>query len=170
MLTDSKIAAEALRWISSVVSALLVAYAAAVWTLNDRVDEGQAVFDSISIRYFAAVQALYEKSDDGSGWQVTKDEQVKVAYREIAGDIREDIRWLRTNPLYGELIEKNANLAFLQNLLAAEQVSDGAGNKNTLHFMCQAYGESSWRHDGGDEVLSALRNFALRLCTYSDSR
>jgi len=172
MLTNSKITAEALKWLFSVASALLVAYVVTVWTLNGRIDEGQAVFDSISIRYFAAVSALYEKpNDNGSDWQVTKDEQTRVAYREIVGDIREDIRWLRTNPLYGELIERNASLVFLQNLLAAEQVGDGAGaNKNTLHFMCQSYGESSWRHDGGDDVLSDLREFAARLCMYSDSR
>jgi len=120
MLTNSKITAEALKWLFSVASALLVAYVVTVWTLNGRIDEGQAVFDSISIRYFAAVSALYEKpNDNGSDWQVTKDEQTRVAYREIVGDIREDIRWLRTNPLYGALIERNASLVFLQNLLAA---------------------------------------------------
>lgn len=171
MLTHSKITAEVLKWLFSVASALLVAYVVAIWTLNDRIGEGQAVFDSISIRYFAAVFALYEKPDDnGSDWQVTTDEQTRAAYREIVGDIREDIRWLRTNPLYGELIERNASLVFLQNFLVAEQVGDGAGNKNTLHFMCQSYGESSWRRDGGDDVLSDLREFAARLCMYSDSR
>ena len=73
-------------------------------------------------------------SDDPEGWE---------AYRETMRDLQEDIRWLRTNPLYGHIQRNTQDLVFVQNRLVTEAVStDLKADKSLLFWMCRIFVES----------------------------
>lgn len=132
-------------------------------TLQDKVAEGTSVFNNIGYRYFGAIAMAYDHStgnalDDPHVWKV---------YRMIMTDIVEDIRWLRTNPIYAEIVEETTNLPFLQNHLVAEAEGSEAGaSPMVLRLMCEMFLESDrWQvSDDADGTVADVQAFARRLC------
>ena len=134
---------EGTKWFVQLLVSVVVPAAVAAFTtecaLNREIDEGQAVFSNIGYRYFGAV---YQAYDPNTG-QFRVGSQAHLAYRTVLSDIAEDIRWLRTNPLYGKLqaTDKEAVLALAQNALARE--TGGAPlsgvDSVTLTLFCSIY-------------------------------
>ena len=125
------------QWIRGFVVSILVP-AVIAWgtiqvTMQREIDKGQAVFNAIGYRYFGALAGTYDlKTRKPLGNKAWK------AYRAILSDIQEDIRWLRTNPVYGDTEERTMDFAFVQNLLIAESVpgTSGANRKSYCQIWC----------------------------------
>ena len=155
------------KLITGFVAPAVIAWLTAYSTLQSQIDEGQTVLDSIGYRYFAALAGAYVLPNNSAVPLASDDPEVWEGYREIISDIREDIRWLRTNPLYGEMQQNTSALIFAQNLLAAESVRKSkAADKRSLHFMCDLYVTQSglWRTPIEDPVAEDIQTFAKRLC------
>lgn len=137
---------ERTKWILQLlVSVVVPAGVAALTTecaLNSEIREGQAVFNNIGYRYFGAVYAAYVPGDGGTR-EFTADPQAQSAYRAVLSDIAADIRWLRTNPLYGRLQAQDEEAAFAlaQNALAREAngVPRSGVDAVTLALFCSIY-------------------------------
>ena len=78
---------------------------------KDEFGVGQALFDSIDFRYISAIAGTIDQEKEPP--EFTQDLQVWETYRGILADIREDIRWLRTNPLYGKIQKSTLNFVFM---------------------------------------------------------
>lgn len=153
---------ETVKWfagiVASVIAAVLTAWVTSTLTLRSQSEEGHIVFNNIGIRYFAAVAASFSQE---TGLAIVGQRDAYVA---ILNDIREDIRWLRTNRF---IARSDANLVLVQNALAAEQAVGGPGiSEVTLRLMCGTYVESKlWRPGTNEgEIERDLRELARRLC------
>lgn len=88
-------------------------------------------------------------------------------------DIREDIRWLRTNPVYNKIQQDTQNLSFAQNLLIFDTVKESPGaDESSVEFMCNLYVDSGKipRPPKSDEpeLVHDVQEFAHRLCSDSN--
>ena len=147
------------RWIRqlllSVVAPVLVAVIAgsiaANRTLSNAQRGGQAIYDSVGIRYFAQLYNSVEFAESG---EVRYRTGAFESYRAVLEDLVEDLRFLRTTPTYADVFEGNAQLALLQNSLAVEAAGEITGiNEGTLQTMCRLYVQSpSWQATAQDQT------------------
>lgn len=145
--------------------------------LLDATEQGQAVFESVGLRYFAAFYGLYRQGGDGEPFTFKEeDDPAWGFYRGILDDIQEDLRWIRTNPVYGRIQRESPLIPFAQNAIAREITANQSGNRPdaTLAIMCGLFVSSDLLRSGEDEIkadsLSSLRaetvEFAVRLCRH----
>ena len=149
------------RWIRqlllSVVAPLLVAViagsVAANRTLSNAQRAGQAIYDSVGIRYFAQLYNSFEVDQSG---EVRFRTGAFESYRAVLEDLVEDLRFFRTTPTYADVLEGNAQLALMQNALAVEVAGEISGtgiNARTLQTMCRLYVQSpSWQATAQDQT------------------
>ncbi len=159
------------KWIMSLISCIVVSaivgWGTAQIALRSEVKEGQAVFDNIGLRYF---DALLGAHDLQTGKPSAKQEDWE-AYRRILDDLQKDIRWLRTNPLYGRIQRDTQDLVFVQNRLVTEAVGEAlAAGDSALYFMCKVFVESGeWgktKTTDKDAVTNAVHDFANLNCQH----
>lgn len=144
--------------------------------LQDRTEQGRAVFANIGYRFFSAVIEL----SDPSTLRFSKEEADIALYVAVLEDIQRDIRWLRTNPVYRDM-GKYAVFPFAQNAITREVADKAQFNPNTeedhgidirlLYHMCNLYTESYWSNmdseenvDGATATMKDVITFAERLC------
>ena len=156
------------KWLMGLAASLLVSgiagWISAQYTIRSETVEGRAVFTNIGIRYFDALLGAFDlesgqASDNQAHWN---------AYRRTLEDLREDIRWLLTNPLYEFIQADTQDLVLLQNRLVMEvESTDFAADRRTLSFMCSVFvqtGELERAVNDEDVVGTAIRDFARESC------
>ena len=163
------------KWImglaSSIVVSAIVAWLTALTTTQairkSEIKEGQAVFNTIGLRYFDALFGAYDKktgepSNNPTDWKT---------YRDALDGLQKDIQWLRTNPFYGRLPKSSQNyLGFAQNRLIGEIVKEGpTAGSSALYFMCKVFVKPSepgeWKLEmPKDEVTKVAYDFAALNC------
>ena len=148
--------------IASFVVAAAVSWITVQMTLKNEIEEGWAVFNNIGLRYFDALLRAYDKKTG----KPSKNSEDWEAYRKTLVDLQEDIRWLRTNPLYSRIQKNTQDLVFVQNRLAAEIVrKDQSAGPSTLYFMCRVFVESGEWKTPRDNVTKAILDFANANCS-----
>ena len=152
----------------SLIVAVFASWVTVKFTLQSKIKGGEVVFNSIGLRYFdALVLAYYENRNKQTGLP-SNDPRVWKAYRKTLEDIQQDIRWLRTNPFYGDVQEDTQDLVFVQNRLVREVAKEDPGaNEITLNFMCRIFVESGRLPEPKDEVTRAIHDFAQENCRRS---
>ena len=83
-------------------------------------DQGQALFNGIGYRYFAMMYDLSGKS----GYKKHTIENAERIYQATLADMQDDIRLLRTNPIYIEKQETALDLSVLQNFLVMAVIAE----------------------------------------------
>ena len=146
--------------VSALVVATVVGAVSAHRTLASRISEGEVLFGEMGLRYFDALRMAHDEADQPSSapsdWRT---------YRTILKDIHEDIRALRTNPLYRRI--RRDDVVFLQNRIVRElEAPLNAVDLTTLGFMCGAFihsGELS-KSIGEGQLTEDVYGFAITTC------
>ena len=125
--------------VASIIVAAVVGWGSVQIALQNQLSDGKAIFDNIALRYFEALFAVYNAPGEEPGLP-TPNEQHWDAYRATLGDLQEDIRSLRTNPLYDRIQGDTQDLAILQNRLVRETHSKrNAADATTEALMCKLF-------------------------------
>ena len=164
-------------WVLTIASSLVVAaitgFVSTKRTLQGRIDEGRVLFGNIGLRYFDALLLVhYEPGQQPGTSPPSPDPRRWQGYRSTLNDVLEDIRSLRTNPLYIRVQGNTRDLVFVQNRIASEVSMTGvAANSATLHFMCNVFVHSGELKEviGEDEVSRAIYDFAVTNCPENSS-
>ena len=160
----TKIAIPIITVVLSVATSWSISLYTIKHVLRDETKQGQIVYEDIGYRYFFAIYDLYDKTtftlkpvDDRETWD---------AYGAILDDILSDIRWLRTNPMYGRIPEEFSTFPFVQNLLAKEKFTSQGGviNDGLLSLMCDLYVSSRNWQSGRNKYKELTVVFAKRRC------
>lgn len=163
------------RWILGILASILasivvsgiVGFFSARYALEGRIREGQAVLTNVGWRYFEALLLAHNINQEGVGVP-SKTRNRWDAYRKTLGNIEEDIRWLRTNPLSDRITSEVEDLAFLQNQLVREITEDDdcSANRDTLSTMCVLFIESGELKKAISEsgISSTIHDFAVLNC------
>ena len=120
----------------------LIARDTANEVLQGKLDQGQAVFENIGVRYFYALYSIHEYDEEKGTYGPSKDQKVVKSYLLSLADIQETIAWLITNPIYSETQNTVRDFSLVQNHLAEEIVSrEVASMRATRMLMCSIYSE-----------------------------
>lgn len=189
-LVESVMANESSRWdwttkigipMLAIVLSFVTSWSTTSYTvesaLQDRTEQGKIVYANIGYRYFSAVIELFDRE----AWEFRKGEADVAFYVAVLEDMQRDIRWLRTNPAYGDIQGENAAFPFAQNAITREIADKVRFNANTeddfgineglLFHMCNLYVGSYWSKrdneenvDGAIAIKKDVVTFAERLC------
>ena len=126
----------------------LIARDTANEVLQGKLDQGQAVFENIGVRYFYALYSIHEYDEEKGAYGPSKDQKVVKSYLLSLADIQETIAWLITNPIYSEAQNTVRDFSLVQNNLAEEIVSREVASmratalmRATRILMCSIYSE-----------------------------
>ena len=164
-------------WVLTIASSLVVAAITGVvstqLTLQGEIDDGRVLFENIGLRYFDALLLAHYRPDQQPGISPPLPDPSKwQGYRSALIDVLEDIRSLRTNPLYIRVQGNTRDLVFVQNRIANEVSRTEVGaNSATLHFMCNVFVHSGelTKVIGEDETSGAIYDFAVTNCSENSS-
>lgn len=152
--------------ITTIILSTIAAWAVALYVtkdaLYDDTGRGEVIFQDIGYRYFYAIGVYGAES-------LTRKQ--RRIYRELLTRILEDIRWLRTNPMYIRSVEQYELLPFVEFALIHEiQGTQSRGenwNFRTAPLMCHLFVDSgssdstenavAGERDGASDPLARLR-------------
>ena len=148
--------------LSFVISAL-VAWGTVTYALRSEVAGGRTMLGSIGLRYFYALMYVAPSGDPMSS-ELSGNPEAWKAYRDVLNELAADLRWLRRNPLYGEIVEEHASVPLLENVLLAEAMSTSQSfvasaspaGSNALLMMCELFGEVGEVGDAGPRLKLPL--------------
>lgn len=110
--------------------------------LRGELDQGQAVFENIGVRYFYALYRIFECNEEEGVCRMNKDQNVMEAYLSSLSDIQENIAWLITNPIYRGDQNGVRTFSLVQNCIAEEiALRKATSIFATRTLMCSIYSE-----------------------------
>lgn len=135
-----KVAVTVGAFVTGIVFPFVVALCTSQFSINEelsnQLDEGRALYRGIGYRYFVLMMNLPDENDAGTA----ASHQAIEIYRATLADIQEDMRLLRTNPIYGEIQEQAIDLLVVQNFLVAASISGIPREHDpAIDVMCNLY-------------------------------